>query len=157
MDHQLLLLEATRKNLLDLTADLSRDEWLEIPAGFKNNLLWNFGHILSAQQGLTYGCAGLPLRIPDSLRKPFVKGSAPAAWTETPDPAAVRKAMVDSLAQLREDLGAGLFRNYNPYQTSYGVLLNDIGQAVAFDVVHESLHMGVMRAMKKLVTSKRPG
>jgi hypothetical protein len=157
MEYQLLLWEISRKNLLDLTADLSRDEWLEIPTGFKNNLLWNFGHILSAQQGLTYACAGLPLRIADSLRKPFIKGSDPASWTETPDPGLIRKAMVDTVAQLGEDVRAGLFTKYNSYQTSYGIRLDDIEQAVTFNNVHENLHMGVMRAMKKLVTSKRRG
>jgi hypothetical protein len=41
--------------------------------------------------------------------------------------------------------------NFQEYETSFGVKLNNIKDAIGFIPVHEGLHFGVSKAMKKII------
>jgi hypothetical protein len=151
MKFMLRMLEVTRKNALELTKDLTEAELLVIPPGFRNNLLWNMGHMLTSQQRLCYGQSDLPMHIPESLLPLFRKGTDPTHWKQLPDTGAVRKGLAETSTILRKDLEAGIFSDYQPYQTSFGVLLENIRDALAFSNVHENIHFGVMLSLKKIV------
>ncbi|MEM8908542.1 MAG: hypothetical protein AAGD05_11895 [Bacteroidota bacterium] len=53
--------------------------------------------------------------------------------------------------QTRQDLQSGRFQSFEPYQTSYGLNLTDLESAIAFNNIHENLHLGTMMALRKLV------
>src|SRR5450756_829787 len=79
------LIEKTRQRMLQIVSGVSQEQLLHIPKGFRNNLLWNFGHVVVVQQDLCYEKSGLPLRIPAYFLAPFKKGSHPGEWTGTMD------------------------------------------------------------------------
>jgi hypothetical protein len=58
---------------------------------------------------------------------------------------------MDTAAYLREDYQHGVFKSYKEYPTSYGFELKSIDDAIIFNNVHESLHLGTIMALKKLV------
>ncbi|HXA02121.1 MAG TPA: DinB family protein [Cytophagaceae bacterium] len=151
MDRHFDLLNVTRNNIVKLLASVSEEQLFVIPSGFKNNIIWNAGHALNSQQKLTYGLAGVPLKIPKSFSALFSKGTAPSEWKENPDVKEIKTLLIDTVAYLKEDYKKGLFKAYKEYITSYGFELRNIEDAILFNNVHESLHMGSMMALKKLV------
>jgi hypothetical protein len=151
MNRHFDLLNITRNNMVKLLESVSEEQLFIIPSGFKNNMIWNAGHALNSQQKLIYGLAGVPLRIPESFSVLFSKGTSPAEWKEKPDVKEIKSLLVETTAYLRKDYQNSMFKSYKEYPTSYGFELKSIEDAIMFNNVHESLHMGTIMALKKLV------
>ena len=153
MEREFELLKIGRNRLLNLLDKLTEEELVEIPEGFNNNVLWNAGHIITSQQRLCYGLAGLELNVPKDYTDLYAKGSSPKNWTKTPDVAELKKLLPDTTA-IQQDYKNGLFKNFKPYETSYGFMLNTIEDAIAFNNIHEALHTTVASCITRLV--KKP-
>lgn len=151
MKKEFEILRVTRQNIFRSIEHLSEEQLTKIPHGFKNNILWNAGHIVSAGQKLTYGLSGLPLRITEDISPMFGKGTSPQEWTGTPDIKKIREWLTATTDWLEEDYLKGIFKTYKEYPTSYGVVLRNIDDAIAFGNTHEAVHFGVIMALKKLV------
>jgi hypothetical protein len=52
---------------------------------------------------------------------------------------------------LEEDYEAGIFTEYSAYKTSTGFEIDSMEKAIIFNNFHESLHLGVIMSLKKLV------
>ena len=130
---------------------LTREQWLEIPAGRSNNILWNVGHVVVSQQLLHYALSGQPMQIEPELVAAFRKGSSPEQWEETPDIDQICRLLTELPGQLERDYAAGLFQQYSPYTTSLDVTLTSIDQALEFNNFHEGLHLGIVMAIAKMV------
>jgi hypothetical protein len=151
MEREFEILKVTRQNMLNIVNSLSSEQLVKIPSGFKNNILWNVGHCVSASQGLCYGISGLPLMISDEFRNMFKKGSGPSEWTTSPDIENIKEILITSVDTLEEDYKKGVFKKYGEYPTSYGYTLKSIEDAISFNNVHEGLHLGVIMSLKKFV------
>ena len=151
LDFQLSLVKVGREKMRALATSLTPEQLLVIPKGFHNNILWNMGHVIVAQQVLCYKNSGLPLRIPSYLIPLFAKGTRPSDWTVKIDPAEVLLWLDETVDFLREDLRAHVFKTYTPYTTSMGNTLNNISEALAHVAWHDALHLGVMLSQRKLV------
>jgi len=142
-------LTAVRHIARNLIEKHSADAQLEIPTPFANNLLWNYGHMIVVQQLLQYARAGLELHIPDELVAQCRPGTSPADWHTPPDVAMLHDLALSLPEQLEHDLAANLFTTYDPYTTSTGFTINTIDDAIAFNLFHEGLHVGVMASIAK--------
>ena len=151
MQSQFEILNITRANILKTVCGLSDEQLVAIPKGFNNNIIWNMGHIISSGQKLTYGLAGLPLNLPESIPATFAKGTDPRSWTTAPDIQLIKELLQSTPGKLEEDYKQGLFKSFSEYKTSYGFLIKNIEEAIAFSNVHEALHLGVIMRQKKLV------
>jgi hypothetical protein len=145
------LIEKTRLRMLKMTEDLSTEQILRIPRGFHNNLLWNLGHVVATQQILCYEKSGLPLRLPVFFLSAFRKGTHPGEWKGSMNPGDAKTWLMETVKLLREDLHGNVFVSYQPYETSAGIRLASVCDAICFDAWHESQHLGVMSALRKLV------
>lgn len=132
-------------------SSLSPAQWLTIPEGFKNNILWNAGHMVVTQELLTYGLSGLEPTLDPALVAACKRGSTPADWTQPPDIDQVLRALEQSPDRLRSDVEAGKLNNYRSYTTSTGIELRDLEEAIEFNNFHEGLHLGIIMALRKLV------
>lgn len=151
MNPDILVLKASRKSLFEYASALSEQELLTIPEGFKNNILWNIGHILVSQQRLHYGLSVIPLHISRRFIVWFAKGSSASEWKQEP-PIPETLSLITSLAdQLEKDYEKEIFEQFNPYVTSNGMTLNSIEESIAFNNYHEGLHMGKIQALLKLI------
>ncbi len=144
-------LRITRNNTLNLVNDLSTAELTQIPEGFRNTIGWNFGHILVTQQLLCYKLSGKPMNISDELVEKFRKGTQGNPTISASEIQEVKFLFLDTVNALKSDYVAGLFEDYTTYQTSFGIELTSIEGAIAFNNIHEGLHLGYMMAMRKLV------
>ncbi|WP_224998507.1 DinB family protein [Cesiribacter sp. SM1] len=151
MDFQLHLIRKTRENFFKLMDGLSIDSLNKVPEGFNNNIVWNFGHILVSQQILCYHLSGLRMQLDPELIRRYRKGSKPEAPVGEAELEQLKNYAVSTADQLEKDLKEGVFQNFNEYLTSYGLVLTSIGEAVAYNAQHESLHLGYAMALKKLV------
>ena len=151
VDFQLSLLETTRRKALEIAGGLTPEQLVAVPKGFHNNILWNLGHLVASQQVLCYVKSGLATRAPAYLLPLFGKGSSPAAWAAPVDATEVKTWLLDTASLLREDFGQNVFKSYERYETSSGMVLTNIGEALTYVLWHESQHLGVIMSLRKLV------
>ena len=145
------LLRATRKNTLNLCANLSEEQLNFIPEGFNNNLIWNAGHVIATMELLTYGLAGHHTPSHREFINRYRKGTKPEEIVGTTDIAAIIGRLSTSVEQLEKDLHGKDFSEFKEYQTSYGVVLHTIEDALVFNNAHEAMHIGSMLALRKFV------
>lgn len=151
VDFQLGLLEKTRRRAVEIASGLTPARLRAVPPGFHNNILWNLGHMVVSQQVLCYVKSGLPTRAPSYLAPLFGKGTSPAQWNAQVDEREIMTWLIDTVDQLRTDLAQHAFKTYETYETSTGMVLTHIGEALAYVLWHESMHLGVILSQRKLV------
>jgi hypothetical protein len=154
VEFQLTLLEKTRRRALEIASELTPEQLLTVPKGFHNNILWNLGHLVASQQVLCYVKSGLSPRAPAYLMPLFGKGSSPAQWTASNveiDVTEIKTWVLDTVSLLRADFENHVFKSYESYETSSGMVLTNIGEALTYVLWHESMHLGVILAQRKLV------
>jgi hypothetical protein len=140
-----------RNNLLKQLEGLSEEQLYKIPNGFNNNIIWNFGHIIVAQQMLTYGIAGVTLQIPAALTDSFKKATSPASWSNPFNIEELKALAISTIEQFDKDLDTDLFANYKPYLTSSGLTLHNIDDAIFYSHMHEGYHTGVIASIKNII------
>ncbi|MES2431123.1 MAG: DinB family protein [Bacteroidota bacterium] len=154
MEQQLDLIRQTRNLFIKMVEGLSTEQLNEIPEGMSNNIAWNFGHIVAAQQGLCNGLSGVALHVPSESITDFKKGTKPERQITKEEIDQFKTYMVSNIDALEKDLKANVFTSYQPYTTSYGYPLNNIEDAIRFFAVHDALHLGYAMAIRKNITSK---
>ncbi len=143
------LLQSCRKNIIELLNQHSDRELNVIPKNFNNSLIWNAGHSLVTQQLLLYYLSGNEMRIPLEWVDLFKKGTRPESELNSNTISEIKKLLQSTAGQVEGDYKNGIFEEYKPYMTSFGFAINSIEDAISFNHLHESLHLGYMMALKK--------
>jgi hypothetical protein len=151
MNQQIENLKKVRAFLLESTKDLTTEQWNKIPAGFNNNIAWNVGHLIAAQQGICYKRANLTSHITDEFWEQFRSGSKPAGDLSADEIDNLKSLFLSTMDQLDADYANQIFGNYTAWATRYGVEITSIEDALKFLPFHEGLHSGTIGTMKKLV------
>ena len=138
-----------RIGLVKLIESLSLEQLNEIPSGFNNNIIWNAGHLIAAQQGICYKRGGLGLRIDEGLFLAYKPESKPEKFIGKDEVEQISGLLISTIEQLETDYNNNLFTNYTPWTTRYGVELSNIDQVLNFLPFHEGLHFGTIGAMKR--------
>ncbi len=121
----------------------------KIPAGFNNNIIWNLGHMIAAQQGVCYKRAGITAIIDDVFWNTFRPDTKPERFFDEDDLAKIKELFISTIDQLEIDLANNLFPNYGTWTTRYGTELTSIQEAVNFIPFHEGFHIGYITALKR--------
>lgn len=151
METQFKLIEKAQQNFIKLLEGLSMEQLNKIPNGFKNNLIWNYAHIISALQLLCYGRNGLPLRLDQAFVHTFKVGTKPEAFINEDEYRRFQEYAEIGINTLREDYLNNYFSNFSGYITSTGFEINSIEAAISFVLHHHGIHTGYAMAMKKSV------
>ena len=149
MNFEFDLLTQGRKNLLGLLRSFSDEQLNLVPPGFKNNLIWNLGHIIVSQQIICYKYSGITPVIPSRYIDLFKKGTAPDGSIQHEDIAILKELAIDTVVKLRDDYQNGIFKEYEGFQSQYGVRLSTIEDAIVFNNTHEGIHLGYIMALIK--------
>jgi len=151
MSHEFDTLLASRKLTLKFIKDFDHEQLNLIPKGFKNNMIWNLGHLIVTQQLLWYSLSGKEMLINSEMVNKYRKGSQPSTLVEANE----IQEIIELLSSLPEksiaDYKKGLFQTYQAYTTSFDVTLRSIEDAIKFNNFHEGLHVGTIMALRKLV------
>jgi hypothetical protein len=130
---------------------LSVEQLNAIPKGYNNNIVWNAGHMLVVQQLLVYRLSYLEPRISEELIAQFSKGSKPEKGYSSTEIEQIKTLLTQSVTWLEEDYAKGIFTNFKTYTTGYNATLSSVEEAIMFNNVHESMHLGYAMAIRKLV------
>lgn len=150
-EHSLGLVRQTRLNMIKIIKAYSLEDINKIPPNFNNNLIWNFVHVIATQQLLCYALAGEKMILDTAVINAYRKGSSPSEAVDEKELNTFIKMATDTLDQIKIDIEKGMFQNYKPYETSYGLTLNSFDDALQFNLVHEGMHLGAMISMRKLL------
>ena len=150
MNKQIEIIKKTRIYLLEQIKDLTTEQINKTPEGFKNNIIWNLGHMVATQQGICYRRAGLPIFIEENIWGNYRSGTSPGAFVDAAEIAHIKHLMATTIDQLEIDLDKGI-SGYVPWTTRYDVEVNSLEDAVSFLPYHEGLHCGCIMAIKRLV------
>ena len=151
MKIQFDVLRKSRNLVLKELDGLTLDQIHTIPAGFKNNIAWNVAHLVVTQQLLHYKATGLDCLCPDELIAAYKKGTSPSKSFTAEEFDEVKELMSGLPDTLQEDFEAGIFESYSTYQTSTGLVLDSIETAIVFNNLHEGMHYGIIRSIKKFL------
>lgn len=142
----------TNRNIYNtFLENYSLEQLNKIPTGFSNNLIWNIGHIIVAQQGLVYRLSELPMYISTEMVDIYKNGSKPTGKTSQVEVDELKLLLFNLLEKTKADFADGKFITYNEFTTSTGFHLASTKDAIEFNNYHEGLHLGFMMNIRKFV------
>ncbi|MEO8764393.1 MAG: DinB family protein [Ginsengibacter sp.] len=144
-------LEKIRHFLIDNINELSAEQLNKVPPGFNNNIIWNLGHLVSAQQGICYVRSGLPVIIEEKYFTEYKSGTRPGLFVPAEDIQKIKELLFSTIDRLTHDLEKNAFAHYPGWASRYGVEINNIDDALVFIQYHEGFHSGTILALKRLV------
>jgi len=151
MTKQIEIIRKTRSFLLESLKDLTTEQYNKIPEGFNNNIIWNLGHMIAAQQGVCYIRAGLTPRVEEDIINSFKSSTKPEKTLNETEIENIKTLLFSTLDQLEKDYNNNIFDGYTAWSTRYGVELANIDDAINFLPFHEGLHSGCIGALKRLI------
>jgi len=151
MNKQFEVLKRSRELVLKRIEGLTSEQLHTIPEGFNNNIAWNVAHLVVTQQLLHYKLSGLNCLAPDELIEEYRKGTFPTKEFTEEEFEEVKELLLGLPDTLQEDFEAGIFTEYEKYETSTGFVIDSIESAIAFNNLHEGMHLGIIMTLTKLV------
>ncbi len=122
----------------------------KIPDGFKNNIIWNIGHIVVTEQLLLYRLSGMPTLVSDEMIEKYKIGTKPEAFVTQEEVDEISELLFSTIKKTQEDYNNNKFENYKEYTVSTtGNTLKNIDDAISFSLFHEGIHLGYILALKK--------
>lgn len=143
-----------REIFLGLIEDLSIEQLNEIPAGFNNNIVWNFGHLITSTTALCYISSGIDRNANNPYLDKYRKGTRPESFITEEELNDLKRLAFSNLDKIESDLAANKFQQIQPFATgTFKYEMHSIEEILTCATAHESLHLGIANAIKKLVTS----
>ncbi|WP_299113894.1 DinB family protein [uncultured Winogradskyella sp.] len=145
-------IDITRKNRILLEGFLDRltlEQLNKVPAGFKNNIIWNIAHSIITQQLLVYKLSGLEGVLSDKMISLYRKGTKTERDVSQAEVEEIRRLLYAPINQTEEDYNNGVFKGYKEYTVSTGSILTNVDEALAFNNFHEGIHYGYILALIK--------
>lgn len=143
--------KTSRKIYLNFFDNYSLDQLNKIPNGFNNNLIWNIGHVIVAQQSLIYKCSNLPMYISEDLLNQYKPGTRPSVPTSQSEADELKELLISLISKTEADFQKNIFTTYIERTVVTGFHLASIKDAFEFNNYHEGLHLGYMMSIKKFV------
>jgi len=151
MEKQFEILRVTRNNVLQEIGDLSHQALFRIPDGYNNHILWNTIHIIVSQQLLVYDLSQTPLHINQGIVADFRKGTTPTEYIKPEWVDFAKTHLLSTIDQLQEDYQNNTFGPFKRTSLDYGLVLNSVEDAIRFINIHEAMHFGQIKMLRKLI------
>lgn len=146
-----------RKAFIKDIESLSLEELNEIPAGFNNNIIWNFGHIVVTTPVLCYVRTGI-LTDASSVKyvSAYAKGTKPTYFVTQDEVEELKALAISTIETLEKDYNEGKLNNIVPFETStYGALLESIEDVIITTAGHDNTHLGYVTAQKRIINNNK--
>ena len=146
-----------RKAFIKDIESLSLEQVNEIPAGFNNNIIWNFGHIVVTTPVLCYIRTGI-LADASSVKyvSAYAKGTKPTYFVTQEEVDELKELAISTIETLEKDYNEGKLNNIVPFETStYGALLESIEDVIITTAGHDNTHLGYVTAQKRIINNNK--
>lgn len=141
-----------RQKLVGYLEHLTPEQLTDIPYGFRNHIWWNIVHVLVTQQLLCYYLSNQEMLIEMQWVEAFKKGSIPDdSIPSSEEIKKIKNLLMSTQQQLEIDYFQAKLNDYKAYSSSYGYPIKNIEDAILFNLVHENMHLGSIKSMRKLV------
>lgn len=143
----------SRQAFIRLVDSLSEEELNQIPEGFNNNIIWNFGHIVVSTQILCYVRTGVwedasRIKYLDAYKKDS-KPSYPVGKAEIED---LKALAITSIEEIKALYDKGGFDNMQAYSTAtFGSTMDNFAHVLVTTSGHDNLHYGYAIAQKRAI------
>ncbi len=151
MESTLLHWKTSRRIYAGLIEKYTLEQLNTIPAGFNNNLIWNIGHVIAAQQGLVYRSSNLPMYISDDFYNRYKPGTKPTAAVTQQEADEIKLLLTSLIEKTETDLANKIFQTFNQRMTGTGFYLGNLEDAITFNNYHEGLHLGYCMSIAKFI------
>ncbi len=145
-----------RKAFIGLIDGLTIEQLNHIPDGFNNNIIWNFGHIIVATQGLCYLRTGVK---PDYVVKygpSYTKGTKPTYTVSQEEVDDLKVLALQTIQQIEKDYNADVFKEITPFSTStFHAVMNSIEEVIVTTAGHDNLHFGYALAQRRIINNTK--
>ncbi|MFP7159443.1 DinB family protein [Priestia aryabhattai] len=143
-------LKTVREVTVKLLESIPESDWDVIPEGFKNNIRWNAGHILTIQDLLANSFHSVSKNLLNKYLAYFAKDTSPADWIEQPPTKEeLLKLLKEQPAWIRTECEGKLDQKLDkPFRG-----IETLGELLLFSSFHDGLHTGVIHAQSKVVSS----
>ncbi|MDR7240353.1 DinB family protein [Neobacillus drentensis] len=140
--------ELARERFIKGVAELEEGFADVQPEGFNNTIHWHVGHVLTVAEQFMFGFPKKSTQLPANYLELFASGTSPAAWQgEVPSVQQLIVQLQEQATRIKE-IPAESFnqRLKTPFlgQETFGELTN-------FAIFHESIHLGQIQAMKRVI------
>jgi uncharacterized damage-inducible protein DinB len=131
------------------TVDALAESTVDVqPEGFNNTIHWHIGHILTCAEQFMFRFPKKSTHLPANYMELFASGTKPADWQgDVPSVQELSAQLKEQIKRIKE-IPAESFaeRLKTPFlgQETFGELTN-------FAIFHESIHLGQIQAMKRVV------
>ncbi|KOP78835.1 DinB family protein [Cytobacillus solani] len=145
-------MELTRGFFLKSIAGLNEEIVDVQPEGFNNTIKWHIGHVLTSAEQFMFGYPKKTTSIPANYMELFATGTKPSDWQgEVPSVSELTAQLKDQLMRMKE-IPAERFSEKLPTpflgQETFGEISN-------FSLFHESIHLGQIQAMKRVIEAAK--
>lgn len=151
METAFRITETSRKVLLGFLEKYSIEELNKIPEGFRNNLIWNIGHIIVVQQLLVYKLSGLQPMISNEMIEKYQKGTKPEHNVTQEEVDEIKVLLFSTLEKTKQDFAENIFQNYLEFTSMSGFTMKSTANAIEFNNYHEAVHTGIMMQIRKFI------
>ena len=101
-----------RKLLYKILDNTPKEQLLEIPTGFRNNIWWNIAHVVVTQQLLVYKFSDLQVRVPEEYIEKFKKGTVPDGTATDDEMKEIAGFLISTADWAREDYDSEMFKEF---------------------------------------------
>ncbi|WP_054703755.1 DinB family protein [Bacillus sp. JCM 19041] len=112
-----------------------------IPAGFKNSIHWNYGHILVIAEHVLSHAPAFEKTVPKAFYHPFAKGSSPKQWTDqVPSIVELQKTSTAQQQAIRTLINAEGGSAPTTAFTLFNQTFQSVDELLSFIAFHEGMH-----------------
>ncbi|NGM60623.1 DinB family protein [Sphingobacterium sp. SGG-5] len=143
-----------RRAFIALIEELTLEQLNHIPDGFNNNIIWNFGHIVVATQGLCYLRTGVRPDYTIKYGAAYTKGSKPTYTVSQEEVDDLKTLAITTIEQIEKDYHAGVFKEITPFATgTYHAMMPTIADVIVMTAGHDNLHFGYALAQRRIINN----
>jgi len=149
MEEQIIYLNKIRREIIDELSQHTIEQLLYIPVGYKNNIFWNAAHVLATQQLIHYYLSENKMLVDMEFIRAYKKGTFGNNSATEGDVKELMELLESTPMQLFKDYQGEKLTRYRNYQTSMGIELNCIEDAIMYNNIHEAMHLGYILSLKR--------
>lgn len=122
------------------------------PEGFNNTIKWHLGHIITETEYFLFELTSLGVMLPNTYNDFFAPGTKPREWKGEAPPLS---ELVSSLKSQEERVNEISEETLNHMLEKPMHGFNTVEDSASFSVLHESLHLGQLLSMKRVIMNSQ--
>lgn len=144
-----------RRQAVDYVRSISESAAETIPAGLKNNIKWNLGHMYVVHEKFAFQLTGEETKYPTNFSKLFDSGTKPSDWDiESPTMSQIIDLLTEQIERVDSVLSSKLKEEIEPhYKSSTGLTFTTVEQLLGFLIYHEAMHFATIKNIKSIINS----